>query len=304
MTAIDWLLDGDPSIRWQALADLADAPADRVAAARADVARTGLGAQILARQTPGGAWDSGEDGPDWATLRALLWLRAMGLDPASPEAHIALDRVRATVVWQGAPGDAWSGRPLFAGEVEPCINGRVVAVGAYFGEDVQVVVDRLVGEQMADGGWNCEQENGSRRGSFGTTINVLEGLAEHARAAGDEPAVNEAIRRGHEYLLARRLFRRASTGEVADAAFTTLGFPSGWHYDILRCLDHLRAAGARPDGRTAEAVAIVASKRDGDGRWPLEVVHESEPPLDPTERPGEASRWITLKALRVLRWAE
>jgi hypothetical protein len=208
------------------------------------------------------------------------------------------------VTWQGyLPQDAaWHGRPLFAGEVEPCINGRLVAIGSYFGEDVQVVVDRLLGEQMEDGGWNCEQENGSTRGSFHSTINVLEGLLEHERATGGSEAVAAARRRGDEYLLERRLFRRRSTGEIADPEFIQFLFPSGYHYDVLRGLDYLRSARAVPDERVSEAIALVESKRDAEGRWLLENVHPDELFFDMGEVEGQPSRWNTLRALRVLRW--
>jgi hypothetical protein len=306
VTAIDWLLGSDPSIRWQVLRDLTDASADEVAAERARVASEGAGASLLARQEPDGHWDGGTSGRDWGTLRALLWLRGMGLDPASDAARRAITAVRDHVTWQGVlPQDAaWHGRPLFAGEVEPCINGRVVAVGAYFGQDVQVVVDRLLGEQMADGGWNCEQENGSTRGSFNTTINVVEGLLEHEIATGGTPMTRAARLRGEEYILERRLFRRLSTGEVADPDWLGFSFPTGYHYDALRGLEYLRTAGVVPDERIAEAIALVESKRDADGRWPLEKVYEDEPSLESDEREGRPSRWITLRALRVLRWAE
>jgi hypothetical protein len=169
-------------------------------------------------------------------LRTLLWMRAMGLDPTTAEARRALAAVRDHVTWRGvlAQDAAWHGRPLFAGEVEPCINGRVVAVGAYFGQDVQVVVDRLLGEQMADGGWNCEQEHGSTRGSFDTTINVLEGLLEHERATGGTPVTRAARTRGQEYLRERQMFRRLSTGQVADPEWLRFSFPSGYHYDVVR----------------------------------------------------------------------
>ena len=135
---------------------------------------------MLAEQGADGYWDADRSNPEWVTLRALLLLRDMGLDPRSEAAQRAVARVRDNVTWQGVlPQDAaWHGKPLFAGEVEPCVNGRVVAIGAYFGEDVQGIVDRLLGEQMADGGWNCEQESGSTRGSFHTTICVLEGILE------------------------------------------------------------------------------------------------------------------------------
>ena len=303
-SVIHWLLDSDPSIRWQALRDLTDAPDQEVAAERAKVATEGWGAQLLAGQGADGYWGAGTSNPEWVSLRALLLLRDMGLDPTSEQARHALARVRDNVTWQGVlPQDAaWHGKPLFAGEVEPCINGRVVAVGSYFSEDVQGIVDRLLGEQMSDGGWNCEQERGSTRGSFHTTICVLEGLLEHERATGGSPAVKAARERGQEYLLKRRMLRRLSTGEVIDPAWTQFSFPTGYHYDVLRGLEYLRSAGITPDARMAEAIDLVASKRDADGRWPLENVHPDQLDAEPGVAEGQPSRWNTLRALRVLDW--
>jgi hypothetical protein len=305
MTVLEWLLDADPAIRWQVQRDLADAPADQVAVERKRVAHDGWGVQFLKRQSADGYWGADSANPEWISLRALLLLRDMGLDPTSVEARRAIVLVREHVTWQGVlPQDAaWHGKPLFAGEVEPCVNGRVVAVGAYFGEDVQSVVDRLLGEQMADGGWNCEQESGSTRGSFHTTICVLEGLLEHERATGGSPAVTAARERGQEYLLERRLLRRHSSGDVIDPVWTHFGFPTGYHYDVLRGLDYLRSAGLRPDERLAEAIDLVASKRDANGRWAREAVFPDELDAEPGVAEGEPSRWITLRALRVLRWA-
>ena len=303
-SVIRWLLDSDPSIRWQAMRDLTDAPDEAVAAERAKVATEGWGAQILARQGADGYWGAGTSNPDWVSLRALLLLRHMGLDPMSEAARRAVARVRDNVTWQGVlPQDAaWHGKPLFAGEVEPCINGRVVTAGSYFGQDVQGIVERLLGEQMADGGWNCDQERGSTRGSFHTTICVLEGLLEHERATGGSPAVTAARERGHEYLLKRRMLRRLSTGEVIDPAWTQFSFPTGYHYDVLRGLEYLRSAGVTPDARMAEAIDLVAAKRDADGRWPLENVHPDELDAEPGVAEGQQSRWNTLRALRVLDW--
>jgi len=303
-SVIRWLLDSDPSIRWQAMRDLTDAPDEEVAAERAKVATEGWGVQLLAGQGEDGYWGAGTSNPEWVSLRTLLLLRDMGLDPTSEAARRAVARVRDNVTWQGVlPQDAaWHGKPLFAGEVEPCINGRVVAVGSYFGEDVQGIVDRLLGEQMADGGWNCEQERGSTRGSFHTTICVLEGLLEQERATGGSPAVTAARGRGQEYLLERRLLRRLSTGEVIDPAWTQFSFPTGYHYDVLRGLEYLRSAGITPDARMAEAIDLVAAKRDADGRWPLENVHPDELDAEPGVAEGQQSRWNTLRALRVLDW--
>ena len=310
MKALDWLLDADPAIRWQAMRDLTDAPADQVAAERARVASEGWGARLLALRREDGSWDTSTPEPEWVSLVALLMLRDMGLDPSSTKARETIARVRDNATWHSR--GPWHGTPLFAGEVEPCINGRVVAAGSYFGVDVSAIVERLLGEQMADGGWNCEQENGSTRGSFHSTINVLEGLLEHRRTTGASAKLTAALERGQEYLLERRMLRRLSTGELIDPAFTRFSFPTGWHYDALRGLEYLRDAGVTPDARAAEAIELVRSKRDADGRWPLENPHESEMvtarlrDLDfgMAEREGTPSHWNTLRAMRVLDWYE
>jgi hypothetical protein len=310
MNALDWLLDSDPAIRWQAMRDLTDAPAENIAAERARVATEGWGERLLALRQDDGLWHTTRSDSEWSSLVALLMLRDMGLDPSSDVARSAVAVARDHATWHAR--GPWHGTPVFAGEVEPCINGRVVALGAYFGTDVAGIVERLLGEQMADGGWNCEQENGSTRGSFNTTIDVLEGLLEHARASGGSPEVAAALERGQEYLLERRLLRRLSTGELIDPAFTVFSFPTGWHYDALRGLEYLREAGVKPDARVAEAIDLVRSKRDAEGRWTLEHLHESEMvnarlrdlALDIDEHVGRPSRWNTLRAMRVLKWYE
>ena len=298
MNVIDWLLDSDPAIRWQVMRDLTDAPADEVAAERAKVATEGWGAQLLALQPPDGVWGGGAYAPEWtSTTPTLQLLRQFGLDPATDEARRALKLVRANARWE------YDDLPYFDGEVEPCINGQAVAIGAYFGQDIRVIVDRLLTEQMEDGGWNCEQENGSTRGSFETTINVLEGLLEYERATGANGDVTASRIRGQEYLLERHLLRRLSTGELAQPRWLYLGFPNGWHYDPLRALHYLRDAGVEPDERMAEAIAIIESKRDADGRWATDHAHHDKLPVDLGETEDQPSRWITLRALRVLRWA-
>ena len=321
MNAVDWLLESDPAIRWQVMRDLTDAPAEEVAAERERVAHEGWGARLLALQKMDGQWEGGAPTftstaaenwwqslpleskgtlfPEWtSTAWSLTLLRAFGLDPNSPEARRAVSLVREKVRWEH------DGEPFFAGEVEPCINGRTVALGAYFGEDVSHIVDRLLGEQMSDGGWNCEQENGSTRGSFNTTIEVLEGLLEYERANGTAAEVTAARVRAHEYLLERRMFRKLSTGEVIDSAFTEFSYPPYWHYDVLRGLDYLRAAGVEPEARVSEAIELVQSKRDAEGRWPLENPHPGRMHFAMDEGEGKPSRWNTLRALRVLRWQQ
>jgi hypothetical protein len=311
VTVIDWLLDSDPSVRWQVLRDLTDAPAEEVAAERARIATEGTGARLVALQAADGRWGGAAWNHGWDSTMHVLWLlREMGLDPASGEARRAVGLVRDRVTWQGCGPEECDGNPFFAGEVEPCINGQVAASGAYFGQDVRGLVDRLLGEQLPDGGWNCEAERGSTRSSFNTTICVLEALREHERAAGSRPEVTEARLRGQEYLLERHLFRRRSTGERVErdrkggTVWTRFAFPTWWHYDVLRGLEYLRSAGPVPDERVAEAIELVESKRDPDGRWPLETRHSGRMPIEMDEGEGRPSRWNTLRALRVLRWYE
>ena len=311
MTVVDWLLDSDPSIRWQVMRDLTDAPADEVAAERARVAREGAGGQLLALQAADGRWGGAAWNRGWNSTMHVLWLlHHLGLDPASAEAHHAIGLVRDHVTWQGSGPPECDDNPFFAGEVEPCINGQVAMAGAYFGQDVRGIVGRLLGEQLSDGGWNCEAQNGSTRSSFNTTICVLEALLEHEQAGGGTPEVTEARLRGQEYLLERRLHRRRSTGEVIErdskggAAWTRFAFPTWWHYDVLRGLEYLRSAAVTPDVRVAEGIEIVASKRDVDGRWPLEIRYPGVMPVEIDEGASRPSRWNTLRALRVLRWYE
>jgi hypothetical protein len=312
MTVIDWLLDSDPAIRWQVLRDLVDAPDELVATERARVATDGWGARLLALQGEDGQWDGGAcfpghwfderhpgEGQPWtSTLPTLQLLCEFGIDQRSDRVRRAIERVREGCFWEHA------GQPFFEGEVEPCINGRTVALGAYFGLDVEPIVARLVGETLADGGWNCEAERGSVRSSFASTINVLEGLWELERTTGGSSESIAARRRGEEYLLERSLFRRKSTGEVVDEDWLTFSFPVRWYYDVLRALDYFRSVGSAPDPRIEEAIGLVRSKRRADGKWLLENTHPGKIHFASEDGDGRPSRWNTLRALRVLRWYE
>ncbi len=261
----DWLLGSDPSIRWQVMRDLLDAPEPEWAAERAKVETEGWGARLLSCEDEDGQWAGGafrprdfgfrewrEVGQPWtATLFSLSQLREFGLNPSSDQAKRAVELIGVSSRWDEG------GQPYWEGEVEECINGRIVADGAYFGVDVSSIVRRLASERLDDGGWNCERANGSARSSFASTINVLEGLLEYERATGGTPQSREARKSGEEYLLERSLFRRLSTGEPADEKFLSLLYPSRWHYDVLRALDYFRCAaamtGAAPDPRLGEA---------------------------------------------------
>jgi hypothetical protein len=303
---LKWLLDSDPAIRWQVMRDLTPRAPQAVAAERSRVATEGWGAQLLARQSPAGNWGGrNEDRGLLTTLYSLVVLMDLGLDPTSKPARRMIDRVDKRLVFKPLHN-----RPFLHGETEPCINGRILAVGAYFNKPNHGLANQLLRQQLEDGGWNCEaiepspKRPKSRRSSFHTTICVLEGLLTYERAGRKSADVAKARKRGEKYLLDRHLFRSLRTGEVIDERWLRFSFPTFWHYDALRGLDYLRNAGFKPDSRIREAIEIVIKRRHQNGRWPLNLLHPERIPLEMETAVGSASRWNTLRALRVLSWCK
>ena len=300
---VRWLLDSDPAIRWQVMRDLTDEGPEAIAAERARVATEGWGAQLLAQQSAAGHWGGG---PKWdlTTLYSLVVLKDLGLDPASKQARKMIDRVEKRLVFKPL-----NNRPYLHGETEPCINGRILGIGACFKKPNDSLAKQLLNEQLEDGGWNCEawpflspKRPPSRRSSFHTTICVLEGLLEYERAGRKSAAVTKARERGEKYLLERRMFRSLRTGKVIDKRWLRFSYPTFWHYDVLRGLDYLRNAGIKPDSRVGDAIKIVMERGHQNGRWPLNLLHPEHIPFEMETLVGGASRWNTLRALRVLRW--
>jgi hypothetical protein len=256
--------------------DLTSESPTPIAAERSRVATEGWGAQLLARQSRNGKW-------------------GVGFDHASKQARRMIDRVDKLVFkWH-------DNRPFFDGETEPCINGRILGLGSYFKEPNDALDNQLLGEQLEDGGWNCEAPK-SRCSSFHTTICVLEGLLDYERAGRKSAAVTKARKRAESYLLERSMFRSLRTGEVIKKRWLRFSYPPFWHYDILRGLDYLRSARTKPDSRVREAIEIVIKRRHQNGRWPLNFLHPERIPLEMETEVGRASRWNTLRALRVLHW--
>ncbi len=303
---LKWLLDSDPAIRWQVMRDLTGEAPNATATERSRVATEGWGAQLLACQSPAGHWGGSPGG--WRadlpkhhrdlliTLYSLAVLMDLGLDPASKPARKMIDRVDQRLVFKEL-----NNRPYLRGETEPCINGRILGIGAHFKKPNDALANQLLGEQLEDGGWNCEAPK-SGRSSFHTTICVLEGLLEYERAGRKSAAVTKARKRGENYLLERRMFRSLRTGEVINKRWLRFSFPTFWHYDVLRGLDYLRNAGIKPDSRVREAIKIVIERRHQNGRWPMNLLHPEYAPLKIEIDVGMASRWNSLRALRVLRW--
>lgn len=337
---VQWLLEGDPAIRWQVLRDLLNAPEAEVAAERARVEHEGWGARMMALRAPDGLWGNGACFPNTAafaeaTARALA---AGEAPPPFPSSDAEPDQAR-TDESAAEPGQPWTatypvlldlchlgfpsdspvmqetarlvasncrwefdGLPFFAGEVDCCINAGTILIGTYLGVDVDQVVQRLVADQMPDGGWNCWAETRPAPGSFASTLDVIEALLRWERHTGGSDEVRQARTNGEEYLLQRHLFRSLRTGEVVNRQWALFSYPPRWHYDLLKATDYFARRGGAADPRLSEAIEHVRAKRQPDGRWLLENSHPGAVHFRFEEADGTPSRWNTLRALRVLRW--
>lgn len=305
--AIQWLLDGDPAIRWQTLRDLAGASERSIDRERNKIAREGWGARLLAKQDAEGTWAGGEssDGglysPKWiSTTYTMLLLRDFGLPASHPRARRACPLLLdGRIQRDGGVNYGWRGRS------ETCITGMVLSILCHFqNEDkrLDTLADYLLREQMPDGGWNCRRPDGATRSSVNTTISVLEGLRLYELHRGRKTkAVRAAQGGGREFMLMHRLFRSDRTGEIIKPIFLRFSFPPRWHYDILRALDYFQTVNAPRDDRLAEAVEIVRDGEGEDGRWSLQNSYKGKTYFE-LERLGAPSRWNTLRALRVLKW--
>ncbi|HXD28244.1 MAG TPA: squalene cyclase [Arthrobacter sp.] len=312
---LDWLVDSDPSLRWQVERDLLGVPDGQWRATRSRVATEGFGARLLELQDADGQWAGGAyfpgdfdhswpeahegGGQPWtATTWSLNALRGFGLDPQALSG--TADRLAVNSRWE------YDNLPYWGGEVDCCINSWTLSNGLWLGADVDGLVDWFLEHQLPDGGWNCAWVDGSTRSSFHSTLNSLEGLLDYQLATGDAERVRRARDRAEEYLLVRGLFRRLSTGEDVASWVAHFAYPFRWFYSVLRAADYFRAAsradGTPPDPRLAEAVGRIRDARQPDGTWLQERRHPGSVWFEIDVEPGQPSPWLTFHALRVLEW--
>ena len=300
---VEWLLAGDPAIRWQTLRDLLDQPAERCEAERALVSTTGWDRRLLDHQDRDGTWGGGLYSPKWiSTTYTLLLLGRCGLDRAEPRAQRGVQ-----LIWDGARYFDGGLTPAVSIDApEACATSMYLSLAYYFGVDhprVDPALDWLLANQLPDGGWNCRTVRfGDRHSSFHTSILALEALAEARRAHPDREDITTAMAGGREFFLQHRLYKSHRHGTVANPAFTKLSFPPRWHYDLLRGLDHVAATNSPHDDRYNDALDVIGQRRRGDGTWPVQNKHSGQVWFD-MEQTGRPSRWNTLRGLRVLRWS-
>ena len=312
---LDWLLDSDPALRWQVERDLTRAAPEVWEATRSRVASEGFGAALLAEQDADGQWaggsffpagffgspESGQPGQPWvATTWVLKDLREWGLD-AEALAGTA-EKLDENSRWD------YEDLPYWGGEVDVCINSYTLASGAWLGADVSALAAWFPAHRLADGGWNCEAEEGdSVRSSFHSTLNAVRGMLAYERITGDT-SLRAARHGGEEYLLERRLMYRATTGEPVGDFVSRFVYPNRHRYSALAALDHFRDValleGTAPDPRLAEAVELVRAARQPDGTWLQTTPLPGRTWFDVDVAEGEPSRWLTLIGTRVLDWWE
>lgn len=294
----DWLVDGDPAIRWQVHRDLLDSPRDVWMNHQALIPTEGWGARLLAERADDGRWSGGLYGPKWtSTTYTLLQLWRMGLPRDNPEA------VASTLLLVDKP--VWIFGVGAKANQDDCVAGFGLALSSWFTVDDQRredLVVNLLERQLDDGGWNCRAGDHTKHSSFHTTINVLEGLREYCLSEGRQSAdVETSEARAREFLCDHHLYRSHRTGRVPDDRMARLPFPPRWHHDVLRGLDYFRAAGADRDPRLEDPIEVLLGHRRTDGRWPIHPNYSGKVWFT-MEGGRHPSRWNTLRALRVLRW--
>lgn len=303
---VSWLMEGDPSIRYQTLRDLLDAPGEETGRERSRILKQGWGGRLMELQEENGGWAGALYSPKWtSSFYTLLLLKRLGAPPdprLSKTCGLLLD---SGFYEQDGGINYW--KTWKQGEC--CVTGMLLSMLCHFGfedERMHAMAGYLLKQQMEDRGWNCERCRGARHSSFHTTISVLEGLREYEKAfPGGTPAreVREKQKEGTEFLLQHHLYRSSTTGGVFDPKMTRLAFPPRWHYDIIRCLDYLQERKAPKDERMADAVRLVEEKQTPEGFWKQELKHPGRVHFD-LEKNGQPGRWNTLRAMRIIRWWE
>jgi len=132
-------------------------------------------------------------------------------------------------------------------------------------------------------------------------LSVMEGIFEYHRN-GYSYRLDELLQAkedSQEFILNHKFFRSDKTGKIINPNFLKLYYPGRWYYDILRALDFFQLTKAGYDSRMDEALEVLLSKRTKDGLWKLPSNHPGKTHFE-MEKPGQPSRWNTLRALRVM----
>jgi hypothetical protein len=297
---IKWLMEGDSSIQFQTKRDLIGATDSELTNLQSKITEEGWGRRLLdLRDKETDTWGNGIYSPKWiSTHYTLLQLKDMGTPSANPyyieSSKLLLNRM-------------WFKNGLVAKNryQDLCITAMLISICCYCkiqSENINQIVDYILDKQYSDGGWNCSWDKGDAHSSVHTTLTVLEAFRDY-EVSGYTYRIEEmkiAIPKAWEFLLRKHLFRSERTGEVIHNTMLMLSYPCRWKYDILRCLDYFQSVGKSYDSRMDEALDIIISKKRNDNLWPVQHKHVGLVHFD-MEKTGQASRWNTLRVLRVLK---
>ncbi|MCF8241607.1 MAG: hypothetical protein K9J16_09495 [Melioribacteraceae bacterium] len=297
---INWLLEGDPSIRWQTLRDIAGANKNTFNIERAKIESEGWGAKLLSLQDENGLWAKGIYTPKWtSTTYTLLLLKRFGLNPNNRQAKKAAN----ILIDKGLYNDGGINFFQSLKNSETCVTGMVLSLASYFKinhEKITSLVDHLLNHQFKDGGWNCQWYRGATHSSFNTTLSVLEALDDFQNFSDYKSTdINISVSKAHEFLFAHRLYKSDKTGKVVSSTFTKFSFPPRWHYDVLRVMDYFQHKKIPFDERMSDGLDLIFKKREKSGKWKLQQKYPGKTFFD-MENVGEPSRWNTLRSLRVI----
>lgn len=297
----NWLLSGDVSIQYQVHRDLLDTEIPELKKLQTSIESEGWGARFMSFRRPDGHWGQGLYRPKWtSTHYTLLDLKNLGFPPGNSSINESIELVLSAP--EGINGGINFSSAIKESDI--CVNGMILNYGTWFADNhhrLAPIVDYLLENQMSDGGWNCEHFRGAKHSSLHSTISVLEGLLEWTVQSDSDHlnTIANCMKEAEEFILRHHLFRSMKTGEPIDPKMIRLSYPCRWRYDILRALDYFQKTGISYDARMKDAIDILLKKRLTNGRWPLQQKYKGTVHFD-MEHVGEASRWNTLRALRVL----
>ena len=302
---IQWLLNGDVSIQYYVYKDLLNLDLGALQKLQKRIESEGWGAHLLSERQENGHWGRGFYQPKWtSTHYTLLTLKNIGLPRENEQARSSIKMIFNEAI--GRDGGINYSKNLKRQESDVCIDGMVLNLASYFQQitpQLLKIIDLLLSVQMKDGGWNCEHIHGATHSSLHTTVSVLEGLLEYKQTGVDyrKKEVEKAEKEGTEFILEHQLYKSHRTGETIDKKMLMLSYPSRWRYDILRAFDYFQSAKIKYDDRMNSAIGVLLKKQRNDGKWPLQMKHPGQVYFN-MEQVGQASRWNTLRALRVLRY--
>lgn len=300
---IEWLIDGDPSIKYQTYRDLLNKPGKECAKERKNINQNGWAQKLLSYQGENYLWNNSLYSPKWIsttyTLYTLAFLQAYPVENILKACEILLDK--------GFSPDKginyWKTRK----NSETCVTGITLFICSFFLLDdkrLPSLVEHLLEHQMDDGGWNCQWEIGATHSSFHTTIIVLEALNAYQKGYMKQDAIlEEAQKKGMEFLLQHKMYQSHRTGKTVDKKMVTFPFPPHWHYDIMRGLDYAQARNYTKDPRFEDAIKILYSKRNKDGTWNMNAGYPAKKYFS-FEKTGNPSMINTLRGTRILKWWE